>query len=146
LLEKVQVLRKMKLKDFSNIKKDKKGAFRDLFDEYYDKLFIYANLFIRDKHVADEIVSDVFTDLWVKRKTINIKTNLSAFLYKSTKNKALSFLRKKKLDFYNIDGDDNNYIEDCNPEKEIIRLEQTNEVANILELIPPRSIKKLQNY
>lgn len=129
----------MELKFFLNIKKDKKGALKDLFDKYYDNLFVYANLFLQDKNIADEIVSDVFTDLWVKRKTIKIKTNFSAYLYKSTKNKALSFLRKKKLDFYNIDGDDNNYVEDCNPEKKVIRLEQTNKVENILDLIPPRS-------
>ena len=127
------------MNSFTNIKKGKKDAFRDLFEEFYDKLFVYANLFLKDNYLADEIVSDVFTDLWVKRKKIIIRSNLSAYLYKSTKNKALSFLRKKKIDFYDINEVEGKYSDDSNPEKKIILSEQTNKVANILELIPPRS-------
>ncbi len=124
---------------YEYVKKGNKKVFDSIFRKYYNNMANYAYVFVKSRSIADEIVSDVFADLWIKRQSIDIKNSLSAYLYKSVKNRALSYLRKKKIDFYSFDEIKETYTENCNPESKIIKLEQKQKLDNALEKIPPRS-------
>ena len=43
-------------------------------------------------------MQEVFIKFWEDKAYNNIQTNLSSFLYRSVRNKSISYLRKKKLD------------------------------------------------
>ncbi len=120
------------------IKKGNRESFEKLFKELYNDLFAYAYVFTENKELAEEIVLDVFTNLWINRKKITIYESLRAYLLKSVKNRAISALRKKKNDFLNDDFL-KNYTNDCNPEKKIITNEEKQKITDALQLIPPRS-------
>ncbi len=124
---------------FSQIKKGNKKVFDDIFKQYYTKLTGYAFFFVKDKHISDEIVSDVFADLWIKRKKIEIKTDFGAYLYSSVKNRCISHLRKQKIKFTDINEIKESYTAECTPEQKIIKLEQKQKLNNAIDKIPPRS-------
>jgi RNA polymerase sigma-70 factor (ECF subfamily) len=137
----VVIILNSKLKDISKIKEIKKLSkenFEHIFKEYYDKLLAYSMLFVKQKQIAEEIVLDIFTDLWLKRRKIQIRTNLFSYLLIATKNKSISYLRKKKINFYDIEA--LNFANGtANPEDKIIREEEIEAVYRVLETIPPRS-------
>jgi RNA polymerase sigma-70 factor, ECF subfamily len=71
-------------------------AFKVLFDEYYPRLYWFVNRYVLLPETADEIVKELFIDLWQKKEKIVIHSSLNAYLYASARNRSLNYLRLKK--------------------------------------------------
>ena len=70
-------------------------AYRALFDRYFYKLYKYTLKLISDKSVSEEIVMDVMLAVWQKKDMLNSNLSLSAYLYRSVKNRLIDHLRKQ---------------------------------------------------
>ncbi len=79
------------------IKKGDIGAFEILFKQYYKKLCIYAEDFVKEKSMAEEIVSDVFYKIWESRENLNITGSAQAYLYTSVQNTSIKYLEHLKV-------------------------------------------------
>jgi len=73
-------------------------AFECLFKLYYRRLTLFANRFLNDINAAEEIVSDIFLMLWENGHEINFNGNFSSYLFKSTQNKCLNYLKRQKIE------------------------------------------------
>ena len=71
-------------------------AFKQLFDLYYRKLFHVAFYFLKSKEQGEEVVADVFFNLWKKRKTLDTIDHIENYLYITTRNQALHYLKKQQ--------------------------------------------------
>lgn len=75
-------------------------AFRELFNRYWEKLYIAAYKVLGDEMVCEDIVQDIFLDLLVRSSGMTIE-NVKAYLYKAVQFqvaghiKKLRFLRKR---------------------------------------------------
>jgi RNA polymerase sigma-70 factor (family 1) len=78
-------------------------AYRALFDRYFYKLCNYTAKLIPDKNVSEEIVMDVMFAVWQKRDLLNTDLSLSAYLYKSVKNRLIDHLRKQNGQTVSLD-------------------------------------------
>jgi RNA polymerase sigma-70 factor (ECF subfamily) len=125
---------------FNRIKNDDKQAFNILFEEYYGRLCEFSYRIIANKQLSEEIVADVFAKIWIKRHQIEITGSIRAYLFQSTKNTTLSYLRKRKKETVNFDDLINfQFKDESNPEKELIRNENLKSYENILSVIPEKS-------
>ena len=125
---------------YNRIKEGNKFAFNTVFEKYYADLCEFSFLMIKNKQLAEEVVSDVLANIWIKKDTIEIKQSLRAYLYKSTRNMTITYIRKKKKNTFNIeDGNDFNLTSVSNPESDIIQKEEVESIENILNIIPERS-------
>ena len=52
--------------------------------------------YLKDKDSAQEIVQDVFINLWQKKKTITSDKSIKSYLYTSVKNRCLNYIRDNK--------------------------------------------------
>ncbi len=86
------------LEDTKNITKQIREGnlkeFERIFKEYYPQLCLYALRFVKTKDLSEEIVQNLFCQIWENRKDLNIHTSLKAYLYRSTYHNALQVLRK----------------------------------------------------
>lgn len=57
----------------------------------------FAKEYVLLEEDAENIVHDVFLELWEKKEIIQLPINLNAFLYTITKNKCLNHLKHKKV-------------------------------------------------
>jgi RNA polymerase sigma-70 factor (family 1) len=73
-------------------------AYEILFKCYYRKLTLFANRFINDLNAAEEITGEVFVVLWEKREQLNHTVCISSYLYKTTQNKCLNYLKHQKIE------------------------------------------------
>lgn len=71
-----------------------KKAFDTLFRKYYPILCAYAHRFV-DLEDAEETVQDTLLWLWENKKTLIIKTSLSAYLFKMIHHRALNRLAQQ---------------------------------------------------
>jgi len=72
------------------------AAYRMLFDEYFTDLCNFLNLYLHNRSFAEEIALEIFTYIWEKRESLEIKSSLKGFLFTSAKNRAISFFRREK--------------------------------------------------
>lgn len=81
---------------FELITQSKEEALDKLFKRYFFRLCNYVFPFVKNERIAEEIVSDVFIKLWIKRTDINIRSNVKSYLFRSAKNATLNYLAAQK--------------------------------------------------
>lgn len=79
------------------IKSGNKEALEFLFREYYKGLCRYAFTLIRDKSSAEDIVQDIFFNLWKNRRKLSTDTTWHSYLYSAVHHNAMQQIRHKKI-------------------------------------------------
>ena len=126
---------------FKQVKKGKAQALTRLFNKYYEPLCNFAFLFLKDAKLTEEIVDDVFINIWRKRETLVIHTNPKAYLYRSTRNGVISYLRKNKPVFapnWMLENGEANG-NPISPETLMIRKEIADKVTYLLDKLPAQA-------
>lgn len=75
------------------IKKGNELAFNTLYTKYWKRIFAYALHILNDKGLAEDVVHDVFSNLWFKKETI-VVASFENYLFVAVKNKSISLFRK----------------------------------------------------
>jgi len=70
--------------------------FEKLYILWYSRVKAFALEYVLHEEDAENIVQDVFADLYEKRNLIQEDKNVTAYLYTSIKNKCLQFLKEKQ--------------------------------------------------
>lgn len=68
-----------------------------LYNQYFAQLARFAFRRLQDEKVTEELVMDVFFELWQQRTTLNIAASLSGWLHGTLRNKALHELRARAI-------------------------------------------------
>ncbi|MGL5937169.1 MAG: RNA polymerase sigma-70 factor [Phocaeicola sp.] len=71
-------------------------TYREVFRKYYSQLLFYATRMIGEEE-AEDIVQDVFVDLWRRRESIEIGSQIKAFLYRAVYTHALNVLKHRDV-------------------------------------------------
>lgn len=80
-----------------HINRGKKGAFRDLFDHYFNPLAAFGYKFVPDKDIVEDMVQESFIACWEKREDFDHINALKSFLYTSVRNKCLNHLKHQAV-------------------------------------------------
>ena len=78
------------------IKKDDKSAFEYLFRSYYTQLFKFAYKFVNGKAPAEDVLQEVFLNIWENRDRLSINSSVKSYLFTSIRNRALNYLKKSE--------------------------------------------------
>ena len=73
------------------------AAFTHIYNLYWKKCFFSAAQKLQNLSEAEEIVQDIFLDIWKRREELTISTCLSSYLSVSVKYKVINFLAKRNL-------------------------------------------------
>lgn len=74
---------------------NKSISFEDIYLTYFSKMKYFAAEYVVSDADAENIVQDVFLELWEKREALTMPVNLIAFLFTAIKNRCLNHLRHK---------------------------------------------------
>lgn len=88
----------MKKNDQYILKQLRKGdikVFESLFHSFHPGMLLYSISILKNRSLAEEVVQDVFYNIWKNRNEFLIKTSWHSYLYKSVYNNSLMVLRKK---------------------------------------------------
>jgi len=70
--------------------------FEAIYKRYASKLYAAVYNILRNKEACEDLIQELFTELWFKRSHLVI-SKLNAYLYTSARNKALMVLRSGKV-------------------------------------------------
>ncbi|GAA3976757.1 hypothetical protein GCM10022246_31300 [Pedobacter ginsengiterrae] len=81
---------------FKEIQEGNKAAFDELFFLYHNKLLSFAVQYTKQQESAEEITSELFVKLWLKRIELSKVINPEVYLYVSIKNACLNLIRYER--------------------------------------------------
>ena len=79
------------------------AAFNTLFEMYWEPLFQYAYKILKRKEDAEELVQDLFINIWNKKEQLPEVNVVAAYMHTAMRNHVLNHLAKQKLKIVTID-------------------------------------------
>lgn len=76
------------------------AAFRELVVRYSGLLYTYIYRHVESREVSEELVQDVFTQIWLTREALLEVRNFRTYLYVVSRNQALNALKKMLRDHH----------------------------------------------
>ena len=114
-------------------------ALESLYHKYYLSLCDFAFSYVKSIDFAEEVVSDVFLNIWMNRCEIHIKTSIKSYLFTSVKNQSINFLNSQKVNFEDIEIlERKDEFSDYNADSHLNYSEMLTEVERIIEQLPPQ--------
>ncbi len=121
------------------IKQNDSAALKILFERYFEPLCFFSFQILKSNERCEESVSDVFTNIWLKRKTINIKTNFRSYLYTAVRNQSINYLKQEKRYSQNMDSSNLHLIaSDQNADQPILQQNLEDKIDSLLKELPER--------
>ncbi len=80
-----------------NLHSDKEVQYKRLFDDNYRRLILHALRFVENEVEAEDIVADVFFELWKNLDALDLDGGIISYLYRAVSSKALNVLRHKNV-------------------------------------------------
>ena len=120
------------------IKEADQAALEVLFERYYYALCDFAFQYVRSFDLTEEIVSDVFLNIWKRRERLNITSSFKAYIFRAVRNQSINYLKKENRDFDSLDLLENEASEEYQPDEELIFCELENRIEVLLNTLPPR--------
>ncbi|RYY06810.1 MAG: sigma-70 family RNA polymerase sigma factor, partial [Sphingobacteriaceae bacterium] len=112
-------------------------AFKNIYNNYWLTLFNSAYSHIKDKEKCQDIIQNVFTDLWNRRTELEIQ-NLQAFLYTAVRFQALKAIHQNARQTYFVDAFDTKIISSLKTDEVLLEKEAKNIVELFIKALPEK--------
>ena len=77
------------------LKSGNSKAFEEIYNHFFDRLYVVAFNRTKSKEVAEDIVHNIFVKLWLRRETVVIEGSLKAYLGVAVKYEVFNYFRDK---------------------------------------------------
>ena len=122
-------------------------AFEMLFNQYHKPLVNYGYTLLKDAGEVEDVVQQVYINVWQKREELRIHTSLRAFLYKSVHNASLNRIKQMAVRAsYSADAQQTSSAEYA--EDTVVAKELKQKIENAIEQLPEQcgKIFKMSRY
>lgn len=124
---------------FFLMKKDDTDSLKILFEKYFTMLCGFSYNYVKSIDLAEEVVADVFSKIWMTRSRIEINSSLKSYLLSATKNTSINYIAKESKHFESLEVLDreNNYSKNT-PDKIYDLHELEDVIETIIKKLPPK--------
>lgn len=77
------------------IQQDSEYAFKQLYQIYYAKVVSFITGIIKERDIAKDLAQDIFINLWLNRKKLDISRNIQNYIFVASRNAAINYLKKE---------------------------------------------------
>lgn len=79
------------------IRQGDEKSLESLFRAYFDDLCEFAQYHVGSSEAAEDLVQNIFCDLWDRRRSWRPKGTVQAYLYRAVRNKSLDWLKHQRV-------------------------------------------------
>lgn len=128
------------------LRQGKDKAFDELYFRYRDLLVRFVYMRMKSVAVSEEIVQEVFTTIWERRKTLVIQKKFSAYIYTSVRYVTLDYIKSHTItDQYikEVSDRSSNDHKSTNATEDSIYYEELQEAVDKATLLLPKKSKEV---
>lgn len=113
------------------------SAFTDFYNQYFSKLLLESDKYVKNVFVAEEIVQTVFLKIWENTESLENIKSIKSYLYKAVINSSINYVnRQKSIEQHHLK------ISEGLSEENVEALDEENELIVLLhaeiEKLPPQ--------
>jgi len=79
---------------FANLAKGDERAFETIYRHFSRKLFPFVLKLVKVPELAEELIQDIFVNLWINRQAFSAVSNPSSYLFSIANRQSLKYLKK----------------------------------------------------
>ncbi|RBL91838.1 hypothetical protein DF182_04340 [Chitinophaga flava] len=79
------------------LREESTAAFVEIYQRYWRGLYTAASRRVKSRELAEEMIQDLFTGLWMNRSLLQVNVSLQAYLYTSIRNQVLNHFEKEDV-------------------------------------------------
>jgi RNA polymerase sigma-70 factor (ECF subfamily) len=114
-------------------------AFEIIFTRYFEKLCLFAESIVKNHDIAEDIVEDIFLQLWINCQTNPVLVSLKSYLYQCVYHNAVKSVSRQRKNVFSIQTaaiDDNAFASADYPVANLILQELEQKASAIVEALP----------
>ncbi|WP_240432151.1 RNA polymerase sigma-70 factor [Pedobacter chitinilyticus] len=119
------------------LEKGNKKAFTDFYTQYFKRLLIESDKYVKDIYVAEEVVQDVFLKIWERSDDLTQIQSIKSYLYRSVINASINYVNRQR----NLEQHHQKIVDEFT-EDQADQLDEENELIVLLfdeiEKLPPK--------
>ncbi len=127
------------------LKSNPEKGFELIFRRYYKPLCSHAVRFVYSKELAEDIVSEIFTNFWKKKHYENVTSSFRAYLYRSVRNAIYNYLQSeygRRSNLMTVVNDLEEIVLEFNtPQKILLFDELSHQIEVAVSSFPPQCQK-----
>ncbi|MCL6268218.1 RNA polymerase sigma-70 factor [Flagellimonas myxillae] len=121
------------------LQKNDERALTELYDRYWDSAFLAIYNVLKDKKLCEDVIQDVFLDIWNRRRKIKIRTTFKSYFFSCVRYQVFAQIRKREK---NVRGEifenlDQRVHYSC-PESEYLYNELLDRINSSVERLPKK--------
>lgn len=120
------------------LKKGDEGALKAILLRYWEPLYKMASYTLDDHFACEDLVQDIFINIWKNRESLNFQYSLKAYLFACTRYEVYRQIKLKVRQRERSDDLDFNRIEYYNPHNELEYKQLMENVERIVNVLPER--------
>lgn len=123
----------------NRLRNNDENALTELYNRYWNPVYLYTYNVLRDKEVCKDIVQDLFMDLWKRREKLHVTSTFKSYLFSSARYQIFAQIRKKEKSlgshlFENLDQ----RLHYNSPESEYLYQELVQRISTTVESLPQK--------
>ncbi|MES2829236.1 MAG: RNA polymerase sigma-70 factor [Bacteroidota bacterium] len=77
------------------LKSGDRHAYAEIYERYFSVLYLHARNRLKDVEEAEDVVQELFLDLWSSSESTVIRSSVQSYLFTSIRNRILNFIAHK---------------------------------------------------
>lgn len=111
-------------------------AFEELFKAHFKSLCNYALFLLKDRDEAEEVVQNMFFNLYNRLDTLDFKSEEKNYLFSAVRNSCLNTIRHGKIKHDFAGRSQGNFNTSSNTEETVLKNELEKKIAQSIQALP----------
>ena len=121
------------------LSQDNRPAFEYIFRTYYPDLCRFGVTYVRDIDVAEELVQEIFINIWERRYKLSINSSIKSYLFTAVRNKSFNFLKLQlPKEYKKVDVDNVAFADTSNKEEDLAFEDLKEYVSQAIDCLPEK--------
>lgn len=120
------------------IKNGDESGMQYMYDQYYRYLCHAVYKVLGDSNTVEDIVQEVYYEIWRKREQLDIQISLKAYLRRAAINKSLNHIRNQKMKFTDDEDIKERFIDDDNSHDKLEVVELQDVINESVSSLPEK--------
>ena len=115
------------------------SALTELYNKFWQSLFVSSYNVLKDKELCEDIIQDIFMNIWHNREKLEINISLKGYMYACARYQVFNQFKKNKDKIHvELFEDLDKRFQYSTPETQLMHEELLNQINSIVQALPEK--------
>ena len=115
------------------------SALTELYNKFWQSLFVSAYNVLKDKELCEDIIQDIFMNIWHNREKLEIHISLKGYMYACARYQVFNQFKKNKDKIHvELFDDIDKRFQHTTPETQLMHEELVQQINTIVDTLPEK--------